>query len=230
MKRRTLDLVFVVGGVLLATLLGVLGLVMKANADFAKDYVRDQLSEQKITFTAAEFLSDGEKASACLNEYAGTPLDSGKKAECYANDYIGFHLRESATEAGYEGATYATLGGVTRGINAELKAATEGGQPTDEIQGRLDEANGLRETMFKGETLRGLLLTSYGFSVFGVKGEQVMTVAFIAALVLLLASLAGLVHFARTPKDKVVHFGHPDPDLTGSSNGTTKQPVPVSSS
>ena len=211
MKRRTLDLVFVVGGVLLAALLGVLGLVMKANADFAKDYVKDQLLEQKITFTPAENLSEGEGASECLNDYGGSALDSGKKAECYANDYIGFHLRNSATEAGYDGATYATLGGIIRGLNAELTEATENGQPTEEIQTRLDEANALRETMFKGETLRGLLLTSYGFSVFGDKGSQVMTVAFVIALVLLLASVAGVIHYARTPRDEIVHFGHDQP-------------------
>jgi hypothetical protein len=211
MKRRTLDLVFVVGGALLAVLLGVLGLVMKGNADFAKDYVKDQLLEQKITFTPAENLSEGERASECLNDYGGSALDSGKKAECYANDYIGFHLRNSATEAGYDGATYATLGGIIRGLNAELTEATENGQPTEEIQTRLDEANALRETMFKGETLRGLLLTSYGFSVFGDKGSQVMTVAFVIALVLLLASVAGVIHYARTPRDEIVHFGHDQP-------------------
>ena len=92
MKRRTLDMVFVAGGVLLAVLLGVLGLVMKANADFAKDYVKDQLSQQQINFTAADALSPEEAASSCLVEYAGTPLDSGAKAECYANDYIALHM------------------------------------------------------------------------------------------------------------------------------------------
>jgi hypothetical protein len=220
-------MVFVVGGVALAALLAVLGLVMKANADFAKDYVRDQLSQQQIVFTPAENLSPEEAASSCLVEYAGTPLDSGAKAECYANEYIALHMGESATEAGYPGATYATLGGITRGIRAELTAATEAGQPTEEIQARLDEASALRETMFKGETLRGLLLTSYGFSVFGVKGGQVETVAFIAALVLLLASIAGFVHFVRTPKDRVVHFGHLEPEV--SANGASKEKVLVGS-
>jgi hypothetical protein len=210
MKRRTLDMVFVIGGVLLAVLLGVLGLVMRANADFAKDYVKDQLSEQKITFTAAEFLSDEEKKADCLVEYAGTTLDSGKKAECYANEYIALHMRESAAAAGYAGETYASIGGIQRTLRGDLASAEEAGDATETIQAELDAVTGLRESMFKGETLRGLLLTSYGFSEFGVKGEQVMTVAFIAALVLLLASAAGLIHFARTPKDKIVHFAHID--------------------
>ena len=44
MKRRTLDVLFSVGGLALAMLLLVLGLVMTSNANFAKSYVKDQLS------------------------------------------------------------------------------------------------------------------------------------------------------------------------------------------
>ena len=49
MKRRTLDVLFSAGGLALAVLLLVLGLVMTSNANFAKSYVKDQLSQQKIT-------------------------------------------------------------------------------------------------------------------------------------------------------------------------------------
>ena len=59
-----------------------------------------------------------------------------------------------------------------------------------------------RESLFKGETLRGLLLTSFGFSVFGVKGGQVATVAYGAAALLALLSLAGFAHALRTSKDE----------------------------
>ncbi len=212
MKRRTLDHIFSIGGLLLAALLLVLGLVLKSNADFAHDYVKDQLSEQKITFTAAENLSEEEKAADCLNEYAGTPLDTGKKAECYANDYINLHLHESAAGAGYEGETYASIGAVQRTLRADLAAATDAGEATEEIQAELDAVNSLRETMFKGETLRGLLLTSYGFSVFGDKGDLAATVCFLVAIVLLLASIAGLIHSIKTPKDAVVHaLAHEEP-------------------
>ena len=60
------------------------------------------------------------------------------------------------------------------------------------------------QTLFRGETLRGLLLTSYGFSIFGERAAQAALVCFAAALVLFLASLAGFVHAARTPKDEVL--------------------------
>lgn len=206
MKRRTLDMAFGIGGLLVAVLLVVLGLVLKNQANFAEDYVRDQLSEQRIEFTAAEFLSEEEAASACLVEYAGTSLDSGKKAECYANEYIALHMRESATEAGYEGETYASIGAVQRGLRADLQAATEAGDPTEAIQAELDAVNGLRDSMFRGETLRGLLLTTYGFSIFGERAELAATIVYIFAGLMALLSIAGLVHAFTTKKDETIFF------------------------
>ncbi|CAB4887810.1 unannotated protein [freshwater metagenome] len=204
MKRRTLDLVFSVGGVLLAVLLAILGFVLKDNADFAKSYVHNQLSQQDITFTPVAGLTGDAKTSVCLNKYAETALDSGKKAECYANDYIALHLREGAKAAGQEGKTYASLGPAVTAAKKAVTDAKTAGKPTDELQKAADSLAGLRENAFKGETLRGLLLTSYGFSVFGEKGGQAEMVCFGAALVLLLASIAGFIHALTTPKDKVV--------------------------
>ena len=73
----------------------MLGRVLKSNADFAHDYVRDQLGQQRITFTPEAGLSDEEKQGACVVENAGESLDAGKEAECYANEYIALHLRET---------------------------------------------------------------------------------------------------------------------------------------
>ena len=47
MKRRTLDITFSVGGLALAGLLLVLGLVLQDQADFAKSYVKDQLRSSR---------------------------------------------------------------------------------------------------------------------------------------------------------------------------------------
>jgi hypothetical protein len=199
MKRKTLDMVFSAGGVAVAILLVLLGFVFKTNADFADSYVHDQLAQQKISFTAAEFLSDEEKASTCLTENAGTPLDSGKKAECYANEYIGMHLKGIGG-----GETYATLGAIqTKAKTALADATTANASNIDALKADLDKVTGQRETMFKGETLRGLLLTSYGFSIFGEKAALAAMLSFLGALVMLLASIAGFIHAFSTPKDKV---------------------------
>ena len=205
MKRRTLDYAFSIGGVLFAVLLLVLGLVLKNQGDFAKNYVKDQLSQQQITFTPEAGLNGEQDDAPCLINYAGTALDSGKKAECYANEYIAYHLAESAKGAGYEGATYATLGTPQRELRTELAAAKDAGEDTTEIQASLDAVNGLRETMFKGETLRGLLLTTYGFSIFGDRADLAALVCLIGAALVLLLSAAGFAHALMSHKgDKVV--------------------------
>ena len=49
-----------------------------------------------------------------------------------------------------------------------------------DLQKQLTDVTAQRETVFKGETLRGLLLTSYGFSEFGDKAGQAAIVAYLA--------------------------------------------------
>ena len=214
MKRRTLDIIFSCGGVVLAGLLVVLGMVMTSNANFAKGYVKDQLNEQHIRFTPRSALSAEEKQSSCLVTYAGQPLNTGKQAECYANDYIGLHVKAVA-----DGQTYADLGTPQRELAAKVDAADASTRPA--LAAQLATITEQRDTLFKGETLRGLLLTSYGFSVFGVKGEQVAAVAYLVAALLALLSIAGFVHAFRTPKNKgLVAPAHvngkaPDKELVG---------------
>ena len=199
MKRRTLDVLFSAGGLGLALLLLVLGMVMTSNANFAKSYVKDQLGQQQITFKTTDTLTDEEKQSACLVKYAGQPLLTGKQAECYANDFIGLHVKSVTAD----GATYATLGDEQTALRAKIATATAANDPTlPALQKQLTDMTAQRETLFKGETLRGLLLTSFGFSVFGVKGEQVATVAYLVAALLALLSIAGFVHAFKTPKDR----------------------------
>ena len=208
MKRRTLDILFSCGGVALAALLLVLGLVMTSNANFAKDYVKEQLGEQKITFKSAEALTAEEKQSACLVKYAGQPLLTGKQAECYANEFIGLHVKSTAG-----GLTYAELGDAQTALRAKITAAQAANDPAlATMQKQLTDMTTQRETLFKGETLRGLLLTSFGFSVFGVKGEQVARVAYIVAALLALLSLAGFVHAFKTPKDRTFAAPEQSPD------------------
>lgn len=202
MKRRTLDIIFSIGGVALAALLLVLGLVLQNEANFADDYVHDQLSEQKITFAPEDALSDEEKEASCLVTNAGDSLTSGKQAECYANEFIGLHVSEVN-----DGKTYAETSDEARALSAEAEeamATAPDAPATVALEGQAEELSGKVETLFRGETLRGLLLTSYGFSIFGERAEQAAWVAFGAALVLLLASIAGFIHAFRTPKDVVV--------------------------
>jgi hypothetical protein len=208
MKRRTLDIVVSLGGVMLAGLLLVAGIVLTSNANFANDYVKTQLSAQNITFKAAATLTEEEKKSACLVKYAGQKLTTGKQAECYANEFIGLHLKSTAG-----GKTYAELGAVQTGLRTQVAEAQKNNDPQlADLQKQLTQATADRETVFKGETLRGLLLTSYGFSEFGTKAAQAATVAYLAAALLALLGIAGFIHAFATPRTK--GFAVPEPDAT----------------
>lgn len=200
MTRRTLDFIFSVGGVLLAALLLMLGLVLQNQASFAKDYVSEQLTAQKIVFTPADKLNDEEKKASCLVENAGKALTTGAQAECYANKYIGLHLGETN-----EGKTYAETSTESRAAaTAAKKATTDKAPNAAELEAQAKTLDGKVQTLFRGETLRGLLLTSYGFSIFGERAGQAALVAFGAAAVLLLASIAGFVHALTRDKTEVV--------------------------
>src|SRR6476660_8582957 len=124
MKRRTLDILFSVGGVGLAALLLVLGVVMTSNANFAKSYVKDQLGQQNITFKTADTLTPEEAKSSCLVQFAGQKLTTGKQAECYANDCIGLH-----TKAVANGQTYADLGTPQSALRAKVATALTANDP-----------------------------------------------------------------------------------------------------
>src|SRR5579871_112449 len=55
------------------------------------------------------------------------------------------------------------------------------------------------DTVFKGETLRGLLLNAYAFGTMGMIAGIAAIAAFIAAAVMLVLAALGLVHSRRTP-------------------------------
>jgi len=205
MKRRTLDLMASAGGLLIAAILLVAGLVLSANASFANTYVADQLGAQKITFSTVDELTDAERAVPCLVEYAGQPLTTGKQAECYANNYIGLHLKGIAG-----GKTYAELGDVQSELRAQIAEAQRTNDPNlEDLQAELQTVTQQRETVFKGETLRGLLLTSYGFSELGAKAGLAATVAYLGAGLMFLLSVLGIWHGLRTPA--TVAFAAPEP-------------------
>lgn len=181
MQRRTFDLLVSIGGIALVVALVVAGSIFKSNADFAKDNVRAQLSAQNISFPPAEALSDEEKAQPGVVKYAGQKVTTGDQAEVFANQYIGLHMEGS-------------LGGKTY---SELSRESRANPEDTELVGKV-------ETAFRGETLRGLLLTTYAFWTLGEKAEQAATVFFAGAAVLLILSLLGVWHYFRTPKREVL--------------------------
>jgi hypothetical protein len=210
MKRRTLDLILAGGGLMVAALLVALGFAIGTQNSFSSNYVKEELSAQKITFTPADKLTDEEKSwkagSACLVTYGGQLMQTGPQAECYAKYYIALHMDTAAKTAGFDGATYATLGTIRTGLSADVAAAKAKGDTAAaaDSQKKLDSATSLRTTMQTGETLRGLLLTVYGFSVLGDMAGLASTLLYGLAGIMFLLTAAGFVHAFVTPKEKVV--------------------------
>ena len=165
MKRRTLDVIFASGGLMVAVLLAALGLALLSQYTFAMDYVKEELSAQKIVFATADKLTPEETTwkagSACLVTYAGKTMETGPQAECYAKYYLAKHMDTSANNAGFPGATYATLGGIRTDLSAQIAAAKTKGDTTgaaDLQKARL--RNITPHPMQTVETLRGLLTRS----------------------------------------------------------------------
>jgi hypothetical protein len=142
----------------------VLGVVALGLGRFIQDNIRNELQSQQISFSPAEGLSDAERAIPGIVENAGQPLLTGNQARVYS-EYIGLHMRESAEEAGYPGAAYATLGGIQRQLRADVAAATEAGdeEALETAQTELTAVTNLRNTMLTGSNLRGNLLSAYGW-------------------------------------------------------------------
>ncbi len=210
MKRRTLDLILAGGGLMVAALIVALAFGVGTQYSFATNYVKEELSAQKITFTAADKLTTEEKTwkagSACLVTYGGQLVETGPQAECYAKYYIAKHMDASAKSAGFDGATYATLGAIRTGLTADVAAAKAKNDTSAaaDAQKKLDAATSLRTTMQTGETLRGLLLTVYGFSVLGDMAGLASNLLYGLAAIMFALAAAGFVHAFVTPKEKAV--------------------------
>ena len=158
-------------------------------------------------FVADKHLTS-EANSSCLQKYAGQQMLTGKQAECYAQDFIRLHALESSIVDG-KSYTYASVGALVTAARTAVTEAKDAGEPDDkvaELQAKADKLQSLRiDTLLRAETLRGLLLTTYGFSVFGDRAGQAAWVCYLAAIVLFILSIAGFVHaFTSKKADDVI--------------------------
>ena len=173
------------GLALAAVLLVAGGLLTWANV-FISNQVHDQLTMQAITMPEGEALSALPAADAkALEPYAGSALDTGSEAKAYADHYILAHMNEASG-----GQTYSEVSGkyVTM---TPAQQATPAGQ----------ELAGLRQTLFMGNTLRGLLLYGYAFATIGTIAGIAAIAAFVGAAVLLLLFALGLWHARRATEE-----------------------------
>jgi hypothetical protein len=192
LKRRTVDTVLVGLGAVVTVVLFVAGGLLTWGSRFANDHVSDELTAQNIFFPERAALE--EEGRTDLLGYAGEQVTSGHEAQAYAS-YIGGHLDGIA-----DGATYADLGAPERAAKAEVQTAIDNGADeatVADLQAKADEITNQRNTLFKGETLRGLLLSTYAWSTIGrIAGIAAIT-AFVAGLAMLVLVVLGFVHRQR---------------------------------
>jgi hypothetical protein len=174
MRRNSVKLS--IAGFAAAVLLAVAGGLLLWGSTYVHNTVHSQLAEQQIYFPPASAFQHPKAGSEItpnmipsVSQYAGQQLLTGQQAEAYADHFIAQHITDMSG-----GKTYSQL-------SAEAQA-----QPNN------TQLANLVDTVFKGETLRAILLNAYGW-------WKVSQIAYIASLVsfglaglAFLASLAGL--------------------------------------
>jgi hypothetical protein len=173
--RRNSHLTAIAGFVLAAILLGAGGLLLWGST-YTHNMVHNQLAAQQIYFPPKAAFAHAKAGTEItpsmipsVSQYAGQQLVTGQQAQSYADNFIAVHI---ANMTG--GKTY-----------AQLSAAALAQPNNTKLAGEV-------ATVFKGETLRAILLNAYGW-------WKVSQITYIASLIVfglggltLLASLFGL--------------------------------------
>jgi hypothetical protein len=195
LPRRRIDKALIGFGVIAALVFAVAGGLLAWGANFANDYVDDELSSQRAFFPDEASLR--EEGRDDLVTYADEQVTTGTEAEAEAEaeaSFIAGHMQGIA-----DGKTYAEID--DRGAaQAVLDARDTGASPAEiaKLQATADELTAQRDSLFRGETLRGLLLSSYAWSTIGRIAGIAAIVAFAGAAVMAALVVAGVVHLRHT--------------------------------
>jgi hypothetical protein len=174
--RRSSSFWALIAGFAGAVILLAAGGLLLWGSTYVHNTVQNQLSAQQIYFPPKAAFANAKAGTEItpnmipsVSQYAGQQLLTGQQAEAYADHFIAQHITDMSG-----GKTYSQL-------SAEAIA-----QPNNA------KLAGLVATVFKGETLRSMLLNAYGWW----KVSQILFIASIASFALgglaLLASLFGL--------------------------------------
>ena len=192
MKRKTFDKIVTAIGAGLTVFLFVSAALLNWGASFAEDSVRSQLENQNISFPAAEAMP--EATAAQLAKWAEMKVTTGEMAKDYSDLYIWEHMKASAIAAVGKPATYSEVSGMYMGL-------VRGGS-TDTAQ--IAKLGELRQTLFMGNTLRGMLLEAYAFGTMGVIAGYGALAALVGGILMLILTLLGVVHLRRTPDSATI--------------------------
>ena len=184
MRRRTFDAVATIAGLVLAIVLGIGGGLLLWGHSVVSTDVHNQLAAQKIVFPAAsspEIKALPAADATAMKQYSGQLMTTGAQAETYADHFIAVHLKEIGG-----GKTYSQLSAAAM---AQPKNAALAAQVA---------------TVFKGTTLRGMLLNAYGWWQMGQIILISAIVAFCGSGLFLILSGLGFWHLRRTTPESEV--------------------------
>lgn len=174
MKRSVIDKVLSSMGLLLAAVFLVASAALFFTYNFIHSQVTEQLEPQNIVLPAKDspaFKALSQEDQDAIAPFAGQQVLTGQQAAVFANNYIAAHIQ---TMSG--GKSYSELSTESR-ANPDDKA----------LAGKVD-------TVFRGETLRGILLNAYAFDTMAVVAQFAAIGAAITGVILLLLSFLGFKH------------------------------------
>jgi hypothetical protein len=147
MRRNSPRTLLAAASAALAAVLLIAGGLLLWGSAYVHNTVQGQLAAQQITFPPAAAFAHAKAGTEItpnmipsVSQYAGQQLLTGQQAEAYADHFIAQHITDMAG-----GKTYSQL-------SSESLAQPKNTQLAD-----------LVNTVFKGETLRSMLLNAYGW-------------------------------------------------------------------
>ena len=182
---KTVPSLAIIGTILFAVL-AVGGGLLLFGSNFSKNMVHDQIAQQRITFPAKGSPTLDPQEFPGLQQYAGQAVDTGPKAKAYANEFIAAHLKKASG-----GKTYSEVSALSQADPGNTKLAAQ------------------VQTLFRGETLRGLLLYAWGWSVVGAIAYWAGLAALLGALGVLGALAMGFLLHERQIKLAVAKLATP---------------------
>ena len=180
MKRSAFDRLLSWIGFVLAAVLLAAGVLLTVASSFVNGQVSEQLSAQRITMPDQQAMASLSPTDQdALRPYAGQQMTTGDQAKAFADHYIQAHLNAMSG-----GKTYEEISGeyiqLTKDPNAD--------------QAKVKQLGDLRQSMFMGATLRGMLLNAYAFGTMATIAGIAAVAAFVGAVVMLVLSLLGFRH------------------------------------
>ena len=178
MERKAWDRLVSTAALVVAIALLVLGGLAIYGGNFGQNNVRDRLEPEKVTFAPYDAMTPEEQQS--VGQYAGQQVTTGPQAEAFAR-YIAGHLLFIN-----DGKTYAETSAAARVEGLDPKVAADLSVKAD--------------TLFKGETLRSIMLNAYGWWTVATIALWAGYVLAGAGIVLLVLAILGFVHASRLGK------------------------------